>query len=208
MSGVRPRMCAVDGWLTLNGAARAEVPEPGRGPCPAGLAVVPRSGLVAAGCRWGHGCRGWDGWRPTTRSSIGTRSGGCCRGRASPGTGRGAVTAVGPAGGVAARRAALGRDDAELGAIRAGVPAGTTLMVIAPGDGAGAASAGDRGRWARVPGRGAGFRVDQGAGAGAAYRPDSRGAGVVRHGDTVRRGGVAADQHRQGWAAWPRRSAC
>ena len=49
VSGVRPRTCAVDGWLTLNGAARAAVPEPGSGTCPGELAVVPRSGLVAAG---------------------------------------------------------------------------------------------------------------------------------------------------------------
>lgn len=38
-------------------------------------------------------------------------------------------------GGAAVRAAAVRRDDAELGAIRAGMPAGATLMVISPGDG-------------------------------------------------------------------------
>jgi hypothetical protein len=38
-------------------------------------------------------------------------------------------------GGAAARQVALGRDDAELGVIRAGMPAGATLAVVSPGDG-------------------------------------------------------------------------
>ena len=49
VSGVRPRTCPVDGWLTLNGAARAAVPEAGSGACPAGPAVVRRAGLIAGG---------------------------------------------------------------------------------------------------------------------------------------------------------------
>ena len=175
VSGVKELTCPADGWLTLNGGARAEVPKPADGACPAEPAVWPRSGLVAAGVPVGAWVQGqervdaYNGqfhWDPQW-GLLGS----------SPGQGR-CVTAVGPGaglavarpngwvhgylgvpsgltsavlgecaltvvdlgslpvrGGSAARRAALGRDDAELGAIRAGMPAGGTLMVIAPGDG-------------------------------------------------------------------------
>jgi hypothetical protein len=175
VSGVRERTCPAEGWLTLNGGARAAFPESAAGPCPAELPVVPRSGLVAAGMPVGARVVGLGRveaynaqfhWDPQW-GLLGS----------SPGAGR-CVTAVGPGaalalasrsgqvpgyltaaatlspavlgqcpltavdlgslpvrGGAAVRRAALRRDDAELGAIRAGMPAGGTLMVIAPGDG-------------------------------------------------------------------------
>jgi hypothetical protein len=43
VSGISPRTCAADGWLTLNGAARAAVSQPGPGPCPRLPAVVPQA---------------------------------------------------------------------------------------------------------------------------------------------------------------------
>jgi hypothetical protein len=49
VSGVRERTCPAEGWLTLNGGARAALPEPAGGMCPADLPVVPRSGQVAEG---------------------------------------------------------------------------------------------------------------------------------------------------------------
>jgi hypothetical protein len=47
VSGVRPRTCPAEGWLTLNAAARAALPGAGEGPCPAGPPVVLRSGVKA-----------------------------------------------------------------------------------------------------------------------------------------------------------------
>jgi hypothetical protein len=40
VSGIHPRTCPADGWLTLNAAARAAVPHVATGPCPAGPAVT------------------------------------------------------------------------------------------------------------------------------------------------------------------------
>lgn len=45
VSGVTERTCPAEGWLTLNGGARAAVP----GPCPESLPVVRRPGLVNGG---------------------------------------------------------------------------------------------------------------------------------------------------------------
>ena len=175
VSGVRERTCPADGWLTLNGGARAALPGSASGPCPAGLAVVPRSGLVAAGVPVGAWVRGLGRvesynaqfhWAPQW-GLLGSAAG---AGRCVTAVGPGAALALAGRtgwvpgylstaaslsplvlrqcalsvvdlgslpvrGGVAARRAALGRDDAELAAIRAAMPAGATLMVIAPGDG-------------------------------------------------------------------------
>jgi len=175
VSGVRERTCPVDGWLTLNGAARAALPGSASGACPAGPAVARRSGLIAGGIPVAARVPGLSGiesynarfhWQPQW-GLLGS----------SPGKGR-CVTTVGPGAGLAAagrsgwlrgylpdppslspvvlqecaltvvdlgslpvrggagvRRAALRRDDAELGVVRAGMPAGATLAVIAPGDG-------------------------------------------------------------------------
>ncbi len=43
VTGISIRSCPVDGWLTLNSAARASAPHPASGPCPAVPAVVPRA---------------------------------------------------------------------------------------------------------------------------------------------------------------------
>src|SRR5205814_4351859 len=40
VSGIHPRTCPADGWLTLNTAARAAVPHDATGPCPAPPAVT------------------------------------------------------------------------------------------------------------------------------------------------------------------------
>jgi hypothetical protein len=40
VSGIHPRTCPADGWLTLNAAARAAVPHPATGPCPPAPAVT------------------------------------------------------------------------------------------------------------------------------------------------------------------------
>jgi hypothetical protein len=40
VSGIHPRTCPADGWLTLNGAARAAIPHAAGGPCPAVPAVT------------------------------------------------------------------------------------------------------------------------------------------------------------------------
>jgi hypothetical protein len=175
VSGVKELTCPADGWLTLNGGARAEVPKPADGACPAEPAVWPRSGLVAAGVPVGAWVQGqerveayngqfhWDpqwgllGSSPEQGrcvTAVGPGAGlavarpngwvhgylGVSSGLTSAVLGECALTVVdlgslSVRGGSAARRAALGRDDAELGAIRAGMPAGGTLMVIAPGDG-------------------------------------------------------------------------
>jgi hypothetical protein len=42
VSGIHPFTCPADGWLTLNGAARATIPHPPAGPCPAMPAVTAR----------------------------------------------------------------------------------------------------------------------------------------------------------------------
>jgi hypothetical protein len=41
VTGISIRSCPVDGWLTLNSAARASAPHPAGGRCPAAPAVVP-----------------------------------------------------------------------------------------------------------------------------------------------------------------------
>ena len=101
VSGVKELTCPADGWLTLNGGARAEVPKPADGACPAEPAVWPRSGLVAAGVPVGAWVQGqervdaYNGqfhWDPQW-GLLGS----------SPGPGR-CVTAVGPGAGLAVAR--------------------------------------------------------------------------------------------------------
>jgi hypothetical protein len=46
VSGIEPRTCPADGWLTLNAGARAGLPHPASGPCPAGPPVVSHSPSV------------------------------------------------------------------------------------------------------------------------------------------------------------------
>ena len=175
VSGVRERTCPAEGWLTLNGGARAALPGSAGGACPAGLAVVPRSGLVAAGVPVGSWVRGlgrvesYNG-RFHWQSQWGLLGSAAGAGRCVTAVGPGAALAVAgrtgwvpgylgaPSslrslvlgecaltvvdlgslpvrGGAGVRRAAVRRDDAELGVIRGGMPAGATLVVIAPGDG-------------------------------------------------------------------------
>jgi hypothetical protein len=43
VTGISIRSCPVDGWLTLNSAARASAPHPASGPCPATPTVTPGS---------------------------------------------------------------------------------------------------------------------------------------------------------------------
>jgi hypothetical protein len=175
VSGVREQTCPVDGWLTLNGGARAALPEAADGSCPAGPAVVRRSGLVAGGIPVGARVPGlgqvesynaqfhWDPqWGllgssagkgrcftavgPGAALALASRSGGLAGYLPDPASlspivlGQCPLTVVdlGPLpvrGGAAVRAAAVRRDDAKLGAIRGGMPAGATLMVMAPGDG-------------------------------------------------------------------------
>jgi hypothetical protein len=181
VSGIRPRTCPADGWLTLNAAARAAVPHAATGPCPAGPRVtvqpsrarpgtpvpaqVPRMpGLVNYNARFHYNPQ-WG----LLAAAPGPPGPGRCATAAGPGAAlalaspRGRVAAYLPsaatltpadlarcpltvidlgdlpaapgAAGVAARAAAVRADDRQLGRIAAGLPAGSILVVAAPGDG-------------------------------------------------------------------------
>lgn len=178
VSGVRERTCPAEGWLTLNGAARAALPGVNGGACPAGPEIVPRSGLVTRGVPVRARVPGlgrveaynahfhWDAQWGLLAGSAGA---GRCATAVGPGAGLalasrngwvpgyltgpsslssavlgqcpltvvdlGSLPVRGGRGGTAARAAAVRRDDAEVGAIRAMAPAGATLMVVGPGDG-------------------------------------------------------------------------
>jgi hypothetical protein len=176
VSGIHPRTCPADGWLTLNAAARAAVPHTAAGPCPAGPGVtvqpsrpgapsparVPRMPGLATYNSQFHYNPQW--------GLLATAPGpGRCATAAAPGAalalaspaGRvasylpspSALTAAtlaqcpltvvdlgdlpaapGPAG-AAARAVAVRAADRQLGRIIAELPAGSTLVVAAPGDG-------------------------------------------------------------------------
>jgi hypothetical protein len=182
VSGIRPRTCPADGWLTLNAAARAAVPHAAAGPCPAAPPVmvqpsrarpgtpaparVPRMpGLVAYNTRFHYDPR-WGllaaAVEPPGPGRCATAAGpGAALALASP-AGRvasylpsaaaltaaalarcpltvvdlGNLPASGGAAGVPARAAAVRAADRQLGRIAARLPAGSTLVVAAPGDGA------------------------------------------------------------------------
>jgi hypothetical protein len=176
VSGIRPRTCPADGWLTLNAGARAAVPPAAAGPCPAvppvrfppsrarpGTPVparVPRMpGLVSYNSRFHYGPR-WG----LLAAAAGPPGPGRCATAAGPGA---ALALASPAGRVAAyvpsasaltaadlarcpltvvdlgdlpaapgaRAAAVRAADRQLGRITAGRPAGSTVVVAAPGDG-------------------------------------------------------------------------
>ena len=199
VSGIHPRTCPADGWLTLNAAARAAVPHAATGPCPAAPAVVAQSsrghpgapspariprmpGLVGYNARfhynpqWGllaaaPGATGIPGVAGTSGApGPVTRPG---SGRCATAVGPGAALALaspagqvgsylpspdqltaatlarcpltiidlgnlpsapGPAG-ESARAAAARAADRQLGRIMAALPARSTLVVAAPGDG-------------------------------------------------------------------------
>jgi hypothetical protein len=193
VSGIHPRTCPADGWLTLNAAARAAVPHPAAGPCPAGPAVtaqpsrgnpgtpaparVPRMpGLVSYNARFHYnpqwGLLAAAAGAPGTRGALGS-AGPPGPGRCATAVGPGAALALarpdgrvasylpspaqltaatlarcpltvvdlgdlpaapGPSG-MSARAAAARADDRQLGRIAAGLPAGSILVVAAPGDG-------------------------------------------------------------------------
>ncbi len=181
VSGIHPRTCPADGWLTLNAAARVAVPHAATGPCPAPPAVTvqpsrgrlgapspariqrmpglvsynaqfhynPQWGLLAAApgppgpgrCATAVGpgaalaLAGPDGWVASYLPSVAALT--------SATLARCPLTVVdlgnlpvapGPAG-TSARAAAAGAADRQLGRIMAGLPAGATLVVAAPGDG-------------------------------------------------------------------------
>ena len=199
VSGIHPRTCPADGWLTLNAAARAAVPHAAAGSCPAVPAVTvqpsrgphgappparvpsmpslvsyndrfhydPQWGLLAAapGASAVPGVAGTSGAPgPVARPGSGR-----CATAVGPGAAlalasragqvssylpapaqltaatlaRCPLTVVdlgnlpaapGPAG-ESARAAAAGAADRRLARIIAGLPAGSTLVVAAPGDG-------------------------------------------------------------------------
>src|SRR5215831_7221320 len=193
VTGIHPRTCPADGWLTLNAAARAAVPHPATGPCPPAPTVtaqpsrgqpggpasgrVPRMpGLVSYNAQFHYNPQ-W-GLLAAAAGAPGPR--GAPGPGARPGPGR-CATAVGPGAalalarpdgrvasylpspaqltkatlarcpltvvdlgdlpaapglsGVSARAAAARADDRQLGRIAAGLPAGSILVVAAPGDG-------------------------------------------------------------------------
>jgi hypothetical protein len=181
VSGIRPRTCPADGWLTLNAAARAAVPHAATGPCPAAPPVtiqpararpgtpvparVPQMpGLVSYNSRFHYGPQ-WG----LLAAAPGPPGPGRCATAAGPGA---ALALASPAGrvaaylpsasaltaadlarcpltvvdlgnlpaapgaaGVSARAAAVRAADRQLGRIIAGRPAGSTVVVAAPGDG-------------------------------------------------------------------------
>jgi len=181
VSGIHPRTCPADGWLTLNAAARAAVPHPATGPCPPVPAVtagpsgghpgtpsparIPRMpGLVSYNARFHYNPQ-WG----LLAAAAGPPGPGRCATAAGPGAalalaspdgrvasylpsaaGLTAATlarcpltvvdlgslpaAPGPAG-ESARAVAARAADRQLGRITAALPAGSTLVVAAPGDG-------------------------------------------------------------------------
>jgi hypothetical protein len=199
VSGIHPRTCPADGWLTLNAAARAAVPHAATGPCPATPAVVAQSsrghpgapspariprmpGLVGYNAQFHYNPQ-W-GLLAAAPGGAGipavTGTSGAPGPVARPGSGR-CATAVGPGAALAlaspagqvgsylpspdqltaatlarcpltiidlgnlpsapgpagesARAAATRAADRQLGRIMAGLPARSTLVVAAPGDG-------------------------------------------------------------------------
>ena len=178
VSGIDPRTCPADGWLTLNAAARAAAPHAAVGPCPADppvtvqpsrappgapsparVAMMPRLvtynhhfhynpqwGLLAAAPGPG-GCATAVG--PGAALALASTSGRVASYLPSP-AGLAAATlarcpltvvdlgnlpaAPAPAG-QSARAAAVHAADGQLGRIIAGLPADSTLVVAAPGDG-------------------------------------------------------------------------
>ena len=181
VSGIHPRTCPADGWLTLNAGARAAVPHAATGPCPAAPAVtvqpsrghpgapsparIPRMpGLVSYNAQFHYNPQ----WGLLAAAPGPPRPGRCAT-AVGPGA---ALALAGPDGRVAsylpsvaaltvatlarcpltvvdlgslpaapgpagqsARAAAAGAADRQLGRIMAGRPAGSTLVVAAPGDG-------------------------------------------------------------------------
>ena len=199
VSGIHPRTCPADGWLTLNAAARAAVPHAAGGSCPAvpAVTVQPSRGphgappparvpampsLVSYNARfhydpqWGllaaaPGAAGIPGVASTSGAPgpVARPGSGRCATAVGPGAAlalasragqvssylpapaqltaatlaRCPLTVVdlgnlpaapGPAG-ESARAAAAGAADRRLARIIAGLPAGSTLVVAAPGDG-------------------------------------------------------------------------
>jgi hypothetical protein len=199
VSGIHPRTCPADGWLTLNAAARAAVPHAAAGPCPAVPAVTvqpsrgphgappparvpsmpslvsynarfhynPQWGLLAAapGAAAVPGVAGASGApgpvaRPGSDRCVTAVGPGAALALASPAGQVGSYlpspaqltaavlarcpltvvdlgnlpAAPGPAG-ESARAAAADAADRRLARIIAGLPAGSTLVVAAPGDG-------------------------------------------------------------------------
>ena len=181
VSGIHPRACPADGWLTLNAGARAAVPHAATGPCPVAPAVtvqpsrghpgaplparIPRMpGLVSYNAQFHYNPQ-WG----LLAAAPGPPGPGRCATAVGPGA---ALALAGPDGRVAsylpsvaaltaatlarcpltvvdlgnlpaapgpagqsARAAAAGAADRQLGRIMAGLPAGSTLVVAAPGDG-------------------------------------------------------------------------
>ena len=181
VSGIHPRTCPADGWLTLNAGARAAVPHAATGPCPVAPTVtvqpsrghpgapvparIPRMpGLVSYNAQFHYNPQ-WG----LLAAAPGPPGPGRCATAVGPGA---ALALAGPDGRVAsylpavaalsvatlarcpltvvdlgnlpaapgpagqsARAAAAGAADRQLGRIMAGLPAGSTLVVAAPGDG-------------------------------------------------------------------------
>ena len=181
VSGIHPRTCPADGWLTLNAGARATVPHAATGPCPVAPTVtvqpshghpgaplparIPRMpGLVSYNAQFHYNPQ-WG----LLAAAPGPPGPGRCATAVGPGA---ALALAGPDGRVAsylpsvaalsvatlarcpltvvdlgnlpaapglagqsARAAAAGAADRLLGRIMAGRPAGSTLVVAAPGDG-------------------------------------------------------------------------
>ena len=181
VSGIHPRTCPADGWLTLNAGARAAVPHAATGPCPVTPAVTVQPsrghrgaplparilrmpGLVSYNAQF-HYDPQWG----LLAAAPGPPGPGRCATAVGPGA---ALALAGPDGRVAsylpsgaaltaatlarcpltvidlgnlsaapgpagqsARAAAAAADDRQLGRIMAGLPAGSTLVVAAPGDG-------------------------------------------------------------------------
>jgi hypothetical protein len=178
VSGIHPRTCPADGWLTLNAAARAAVPHAAVGPCPADPPVTVQPSRARAGTpsparvsllprlvtynaqfhynpQWGLLATAPGPGRcatavgPGAALALASRSGQVASYLPSPAGLRAATlarcpltvvdlgnlpTAPGPAG-QSARAAAARVADRQLGRIIAGLPADTTLLVAAPGDG-------------------------------------------------------------------------
>jgi hypothetical protein len=158
-----PLTCPADGWLTLNGGARAQVKHREAGPCPAPPAIDPSTGAVAdmpaiVGYNktfsydpaWGAlagGARGCSlAVGPGAALALAKPDGsvdsylpGAAR-LSAAGLARCPLTVVdlgalpaGPAGPAGARATAVRAADAELGRIAAMLPPSTMLLVASPG---------------------------------------------------------------------------
>ena len=199
VGGIHPRTCPADGWLTLNAAARAAVPQAASGPCPAVPAVTAHPsrghpgapsparvsrmpGLVSYNARfhynpqWGllaaaPGAAGIPGVAGTSGAPgpVARPGSGRCATAVGPGAALALASPVGRVGsylpspdqltaatlarcpltiidlgslpsasgpaGESARAAAAQAADRQLGRIMAALPARSTLVVAAPGDG-------------------------------------------------------------------------